>query len=58
MAPLAARCQFSRGMLFRRERRGEDARAEIAAVRESFGAMDMKTWLARAETALAEGETS
>ena len=42
MASLVARCRFARAMLLRREGRGADAQADLAAARESFRRMGMK----------------
>jgi class 3 adenylate cyclase/tetratricopeptide (TPR) repeat protein len=47
--PLEARCRLGLGALYRRLGRRDDARAELAAAREAFGALGMSFWADQAE---------
>jgi tetratricopeptide (TPR) repeat protein len=56
MRPLAAHCHLGLGTLYQKVGREEPARAELATAIEMYRAMDMTSWLAKAEAALAKGE--
>lgn len=49
MRTLEARCRLGLGSLYRRLGRRDDARAELAAAREAFGALGMPFWAGQAE---------
>jgi predicted ATPase/class 3 adenylate cyclase len=51
MRPLVAHCHLGLGTLYQEADRPEDARAELAAAAELYGAMGMPSWQAHAETA-------
>jgi tetratricopeptide (TPR) repeat protein len=53
MRPLQAHCHLGLGALYRKMRQLEQARDELSAAIELFGAMDMTFWLQRANALLA-----
>jgi len=54
LRPLAAFCHFERGRLYAKIGRTYEARHEILTAIDLFQAMQMTSWLSRAESALAE----
>lgn len=54
MRPLAAHCHFGLGRLYRRAGEREQARTHLASAAASYRQLDMRSWLERAETDLAE----
>jgi tetratricopeptide (TPR) repeat protein len=56
MCPLQAHCHCGLGTLYRKVGRGEEARSELSAAIELYGAMEMTFWLPQAEAALAQVE--
>ncbi len=56
MRPLQAHCHRGLGTLYAATGQREQARAELAAARTLYRAMDMAFWLPRAEAALAQAE--
>ena len=53
MRPLQAHCHLGLGTLYRRIGRPDEARTELSFAAEEYRAMEMGTWLARAESELA-----
>jgi class 3 adenylate cyclase/tetratricopeptide (TPR) repeat protein len=56
LRPLEARCRLGLGALYRQIGRGDDARAELAAAREVFGALGMPFWLGQSENERARAD--
>jgi hypothetical protein len=56
MHPLQAHCHHGLGKLYATTGRGAEARVELSAAIELYGAMEMTFWLPQAEAALAEVE--
>jgi tetratricopeptide (TPR) repeat protein len=52
MRPLEAQCRLAIGTVYQRQGRVEDARAEIGRAAEQLRALDMASWLERAEALL------
>jgi class 3 adenylate cyclase/tetratricopeptide (TPR) repeat protein len=54
MRPLLARCRLELGALHRRTGRADPARVELADAVDMFRALDMRSWLSRAEAEMAK----
>ena len=52
MRPLQGRCRLGLGLLLRAAGRPEEAEADLRAAAETFRALAMPYWLARAEAEL------
>jgi tetratricopeptide (TPR) repeat protein len=53
MRPLMAHCRLGLGTLFQKLGRDEQARGELTTAAELYRAMEMSSWLAKAEEAVA-----
>ncbi len=56
MRPLAAHCYLGRGTLYQKVGRPDEAQTELTTAAELYRALEMTSWLARAEAALAQVE--
>ena len=54
MRPLVAHCHLGLGTLYQKLGRGDEAHAELAIAAKMYRAMEMTSWLEKAETVLAQ----